>query len=174
MVKSFDVVFQNWFGRHVRADVTIINTIERIQLDGESFEMSGQKSGIDGIIACSFTFPLNVIQENRDMRNVLFREPMKQKFVHEDFSEPVFAAGFDRADDFHKLAFLHNQVLLETHFEFGDACNHNWNGNDAGSAIHTGFVQNQSISRSKRSPFIFRAVFDNPAGNASSVAPMDC
>src|SRR5882724_6073781 len=87
MVESFDVVFQNRLGRHVRVDVAIINAVERIQLDGESFEVSGQKSGIDGIIPHVFAFSLHVIQKNRDMRHVLFREPMKQKFVHEDFSE---------------------------------------------------------------------------------------
>lgn len=84
---------KNILGEHVWPDVTVIHSVESVQLDGVTLEMAGQECRVDAV-AGEHAFSLHVIQENRDVRNVFAGEPCEQKLVHKNFIEPVFAACF--------------------------------------------------------------------------------
>ena len=122
------------FREHVWADVAVIDAVERVQLDRVTFEMSGKKSRIDAE-ARMRTFPLHVVEENGDVRNIFAGHAAEEKLVHEDLAEPVFAARLHGANHSYEFSSLNDKIVLKAHGKLRHTWDDDGDVDGAGSAI---------------------------------------
>ena len=89
-----------------------------------------------------FPFSLHIIQKNGHMGDMFAGEFGEEKFINEDFIQPVFTGCLYRTDYFYQLSRLDDEIMLIAHREFLLALDFNGNFYHAGGAFDPHFYQN--------------------------------
>src|SRR5690606_11139101 len=96
-VNAINVICQKWVRLHLREQVTVVHTVQRVELNRVPLEVTPQECLARTVVRL-LTLALHVIEENGEVWSRYAGEPIVYKLVNKDLVNTVLTGGFHRTD----------------------------------------------------------------------------